>query len=160
MTANQHPLRILIIGAHPDDADIKAGGTAALWRAQGHTVQMVSVTDGRSGHQSQFGPQLVERRRKESKAAAAIIGATYVVLDAPDGALNDGLEFRHQIIRLIRSFQPDLVITHRQVHYHPDHRFTRLLLQHAAYLLTVPAGCPPTPHPAQSPAIMHFSDAF
>src|SRR4051812_36670307 len=107
MTVTKSPLRILIIGAHPDDADIKAGGTAALWRALGHTVQLASVTDGRSGHQTQFGPMLVERRRREAQAAGAVIGASYVVLDAPDGALNDGLEFRHQIIRLIRSFKPD-----------------------------------------------------
>src|SRR5258708_27866807 len=160
MPVTPSPLAILIIGAQPEEADIKAGGTAALWRALGDTVQLVSVTDGRSGHQSQFGPTLVERRRREAQAAGAVIGAPYLVLDAPDGALSDGLEFRHQIIRLIRSFNPDLVITHRQVDYHPDHRFTGLLIQDAAYLLTVPAGCPPTPHPAQSPAIMHFSDAF
>src|SRR5262245_9382629 len=58
-------VRILILGAHPDDADIKAGGTAAKWCARGHVVKMVSVTDGRHGHQTQWGDALATRRRAE-----------------------------------------------------------------------------------------------
>uniref|UniRef100_UPI00262067A2 PIG-L deacetylase family protein n=1 Tax=uncultured Gimesia sp. TaxID=1678688 RepID=UPI00262067A2 len=56
-------LRILIIGAHPDDCDIKAGGTAALYQQAGHTVKFVSVTNGESGHQSISGPELADIRR-------------------------------------------------------------------------------------------------
>ncbi len=153
-------LRILLIGAHPDDADIKAGGTAARWCALGHVVQMVSLTDGRSGHQSMHGPALVQRRRAEAQSAAAVIGATYKILDHPDGALDDRLEYREEVIRLIRCFRPDLIVTHRSTDYHPDHRFTGLLVQDAAYLLTVPALCPDVPHLARTPIILYFSDAF
>jgi N-acetylglucosamine malate deacetylase 1 len=154
------PLRILIIGAHPDDADIKAGGTAAKWCALGHIVRMVSLTNGQAGHQTMYGPRLASRRRAEAEAAAAVIGATYEVFDQPDGELDNRLEYRHQVIRLIRSFPPDLIITHRTTDYHPDHRFAGLLVQDAAYLLTVPAICPDVPHLAYCPVILSFSDAF
>ena len=102
----ERPLRILIIGAHPDDADLKAGGTAAKWCALGHSVRLVSLTNGQAGHQTMFGPKLASRRRAEAQAAGAAIGATYEVFDQPDGELDDRLELRHQIIRLIRSFRP------------------------------------------------------
>ena len=64
------------------------------------------------------------------------------------------------MIRLIRGFRPDLIITHRSTDYHPDHRFAGLLVQDAAYLLTVPAICPDAPHLPASPVILYFSDAF
>lgn len=153
-------LRILVIGAHPDDADIKAGGTSAKWCALGHEVRLVSLTNGQAGHQTQHGPELVRRRRAEAQAAAAVIGATYEVLDFSDGALDDRVETRGQVIRLIRRFRPDLIVTHRTTDYHPDHRVTGLLVQDASYLLTVPAVCPDVPHLSRTPVILYFSDAF
>jgi LmbE family N-acetylglucosaminyl deacetylase len=152
--------RIVIIGAHPDDADIKAGGTAARWCALGCVVKLVSLTSGDAGHQTLRGPELARRRRAEAQAAAAVIGATYDVLDHPDGQLDDRLEYRHEVIRLLRAFRPDLVIAHRPTDYHPDHRFAGLLVQDASYLVTVPAVCPDAPHLDRSPVIVYFSDAF
>ena len=156
----EEPLRILIIGAHPDDADIKAGGTAAKWCALGHVVRLVSLTNGQAGHQSMYGPELARRRRPRPRPPRAVIGATYEVLDLPDGELDDRLEYRHRVIRLIRTFRPDLILTHRSTDYHPDHRFTGLLVQDASYLLTVPAICPDVPHLRRAPVILYFSDAF
>jgi LmbE family N-acetylglucosaminyl deacetylase len=153
-------LRILVIGAHPDDADIKTGGTAARWCALGHLVRLVSLTNGQAGHQTMHGPELARRRQAEAQASAAVIGATYEVFDHPDGRLDDRLEQRERVIRLIRGFRPDLVITHRSTDYHPDHRFAGLLVQDASYLVTVPAVCPETPHLPRSPVILYFSDAF
>jgi LmbE family N-acetylglucosaminyl deacetylase len=157
---SEQPLRILVIGAHPDDADIKTGGTAAKWCDRGHVVRLVSLTNGQAGHQTQYGPALAQRRRAEAQAAAGVIGATYEVHDQPDGELDDRLEHRQRVIRLIRGFRPDLVVTHRSTDYHPDHRFTGLLVQDAAYLVTVPAICPETPHLPHSPVILYFADAF
>ncbi len=154
------PLKILIIGAHPDDADIKAGGTAAKWSDLGHVVRLVSVTNGQAGHHAMDGEPLAQRRRHEAQSAARSIGATYEIWDHPDGELDDRLEYRLEVIRLIRSFQPDLIITHRTIDYHPDHRFTGLLVQDAAYLLTVPAILPGVPHLPSCPVILYFSDAF
>ncbi len=107
-----------------------------------------------------YGPKLASRRRAEAKSAGAAIGATYEVFEQPDGELDDRLELRHRVISLIRTFRPDLVITHRSTDYHPDHRFAGLLVQDASYLLTVPAICPEVPHLASCPVILLFSDAF
>src|SRR5436305_650109 len=154
------PLRLLIIGAHPDDADYHAGGTAALYRAAGHVVKMVSLTNGDAGHQTLRGAELARRRRAEAMAAGAVIGASYDVLDNHDGELIPTLENRGQVIRLIRSFQPDLVLTHRPNDYHPDHRYTSALVQDAAYMVTVPAVVPDTPHLARDPVIAYLPDDF
>src|SRR5262245_25242878 len=156
----QAPLRLLIIGAHPDDADYAAGGTAALYRAAGHVVQMVSMTNGDAGHQTLRGPELARRRRAEAEAAGAVIGATYTVLDNHDGQLLPTLENRCQVIRLIRSFGPDLVLTHRPNDYHPDHRYASQLVQDAAYMVTVPAIVPDTPHLPRDPVIAYLPDDF
>jgi LmbE family N-acetylglucosaminyl deacetylase len=154
------PLRLLIIGAHPDDADYHAGGIAALYRAAGHIVKMVSLTNGDAGHQTQRGPELAARRRAEAAASGAVIGASYDVLDHHDGQLLPSIENREQIIRLIRSFAPDLLLTHRPNDYHPDHRYTSQLVQDAAYLMTVPAIAPDTPHLARDPVIAYLPDDF
>src|SRR5918911_3968007 len=154
------PLRLLIIGAHPDDADYHAGGTAALYRAAGHVVRLVSLTNGNAGHQTLRGAELAARRRDEAAAAGAVIGAAYDVLDNHDGQLLPTLENRHQVIRLIRSFRPDLVLTHRPNDYHPDHRSTSQLVQDAAYLVTVPAIVPDTPHLERDPVIAYLPDDF
>jgi LmbE family N-acetylglucosaminyl deacetylase len=153
-------LRLLIIGAHPDDADYGAGGLAALYRAAGHTVKMVSLTNGDAGHQSLRGVDLARRRRTEAQAAGAVIGAAYEVFDNHDGQLLPTLENRWQVIRLIRSFQPDLVVTHRPNDYHPDHRYTSQLVQDAAYMVTVPAIVPDTPHLTRDPVITYMFDHF
>jgi LmbE family N-acetylglucosaminyl deacetylase len=154
------PLRILVIGAHPDDSDIKAGGSAAKWCQAGHHVKMLSMTDGGAGHQTLRGPALSGRRRAEASAAGAVIGATYAVLDHPDGELLPTLEARRELIRIIRCFKPDLILTHRITDYHPDHRYTAQLVQDAAYMITVPAICPETAHLDSNPVILCFSDDF
>jgi N-acetylglucosamine malate deacetylase 1 len=153
-------LRLLIVGAHPDDADYHAGGLAALYRAAGHVVKMVSLTNGGAGHHTLRGPELVERRKKEAAAAGAVIGASYDVFDNSDGALLPTLDVRGQVIRLLRSFKPDLVLTHRPNDYHPDHRYTSMLVQDAAYLVTVPAVAPDTPHLPRDPVIAYLADRF
>jgi LmbE family N-acetylglucosaminyl deacetylase len=154
------PLRLLIIGAHPDDADYHAGGLAALYRSAGHVVKMVSLTNGDAGHQTLRGTELAQRRRREAKAAGAVIGADYEVLDHHDGELLPTLENRLEMIRLLRLFRPDLLLTHRPNDYHPDHRATSLVIQDAAYLVTVPALAPEVRHLAENPVIAYTQDNF
>src|SRR6516162_8235526 len=153
-------LRLLIIGAHPDDADFAAGGTVALYRTAGHVVHMVSLTNGDAGHHQQAGPALAQRRRAEAAASGAVIGAIYETLDNHDGQLLPTMENRCQVIRLIRSFRPDLVLTHRPNDYHPDHRYTSQLVQDAAYMVTVPAVAPEVPHLQRYPVIAYLPDDF
>jgi LmbE family N-acetylglucosaminyl deacetylase len=153
-------LRLLIIGAHPDDADFAAGGTAALYAAAGQIVRMISLTNGDAGHHEQPGPQLARRRQAEAAAAGNVIGARYELFDIHDGELEPTLANRHKVIQLIRSFDPDLILTHRPNDYHPDHRYTSQLVQDAAYMITVPAVAPGTKHLMKNPVIVYLPDEF
>jgi LmbE family N-acetylglucosaminyl deacetylase len=154
------PLRLLILGAHPDDAEFHAGGLAAIYREAGNVVKMVSVTDGGAGHFRISGPELTEIRRAEARAAGAVIGATYEVWDFPDGRLQATIEVRERIIRELRTFRPDLVLTHRQNDYHPDHRAVGQAVQDASYLVTVPPICPDVPILRRDPVVGYLPDLF
>src|ERR1035437_3826240 len=134
---NPKELHVLIIGAHPDDAE-ESCGTAALYIAAGHKVKLVSVTNGDAGHQVMGGGELMRRREEEARNSGAILGVEYQILDNHDGELLPTLENRKKIIRIIREFHSDIVITHRSNDYHPDHRYTSQLVLDAAYMVTVP----------------------
>ncbi|HEU5101694.1 MAG TPA: PIG-L family deacetylase [Roseiflexaceae bacterium] len=153
-------LRVLVIGAHPDDSDFGAGGVAALYARQGHQVLFVSVTNGDAGHHQSGGALLAQRRRAEARSAGAAIGIEYQLLDIHDGELLPTLENRRRIIELIRTFRPDLVMSPRPNDYHPDHRYTAQLIQDAAYMVTVPNVCAFVPHLPRNPVIVYMSDTF
>jgi LmbE family N-acetylglucosaminyl deacetylase len=154
-------VRILCIGAHPDDCEIKFGGSAIKFARAGHAVKFLSVTNGQSGHQERFGAPLINVRRREAQEAAGRLGiAETQVLDAPDGTLQPDLETRGEIIRQIRRCEADLVLTHRACDYHPDHRYTSQLVQDAAYLVLVPAICPETPPLRINPVFLYLEDEF
>ncbi|MCA9116406.1 MAG: PIG-L family deacetylase [Planctomycetaceae bacterium] len=154
-------LTVLVIGAHPDDCDIKAGGVAALYRQAGHRVRFVSVTNGESGHHLLHGPELVAIRRQEAAAAAeALGGIEYDVLSNRDGYLEPTLAARAELIGLIRQTAPDLILTHRPNDYHPDHRYTSQLVCDSAYMVTVPAVVPEVPVLRTNPVIAWMSDGF
>ncbi|MFC1613707.1 PIG-L deacetylase family protein [Gemmatimonadota bacterium] len=153
-------LRVIMIGAHPDDTEGKGGGTAALWAATGAKVMMVSVTNGDAGHQSEGGGALAQRRAEECRAAARILGVNWSTLDFHDGELEPNLAARSAVIRAIREWQADIVITHRPCDYHPDHRYTGQIVQDAAYMVVVPNICPDTPRLEKNPVFMYFADRF
>ena len=153
-------LKLLILGAHPDDAEYHAGGLSATYRQLGYTVKMVSLTDGASGHHARPIEEMIRLRRQEAAAAGAVIGATYDVWDVRDGELMPTLEVRRRVIREIRSFQPDLVLTHRTSDYHPDHRAVGQLVQDASYLVTVPNFMPDVPALYRDPVVAYMPDLF
>ncbi len=152
-------LRILVIGAHPDDPE-KVGGTMAKFIENGHVVRLVSLTNGNAGHFEMGGGPLAQRRYGETQCAGRVIGAEYVVLDNDDGELMPTLENREEVIRQIREFQADIVISHRPNDYHPDHRNTGLLVRDAAYMVTVPNIVASVPHLKRNPIFMYMSDRF
>lgn len=153
-------LRIICFGAHPDDAEYKSGGTAALWAEMGHHVKLVSVTNGDIGHWQMAGGPLAKRRTAESALVAKRLGVTSEVLDIHDGELMPTLENRRTIVRLIRDWNADIVIAHRPWDYHPDHRYTGVLVQDAAFMVTVPFFCPDTPPLKKNPVFLYSSDRF
>jgi LmbE family N-acetylglucosaminyl deacetylase len=154
------PLRIIMIGAHPDDCDGDGGGTAILFATMGHAVKFVSVTNGDAGHQTEGGGALAKRRMAEAKEAGKRFGVAYDVLDNHDGELVPSLDVRLQIIRKIREWNADVVIAHRPNDYHPDHRYTGVLVQDAAYMVAVPNVAPDTPPLKKNPVFLYFQDHF
>ena len=153
-------LNIIAFGAHPDDCDQGAGGVAAKFAALGHKVRFVSLTNGDAGHQTEGGGALAARRRAEAKEAGRRIGIEYITLDNHDGELLPTLEVRQQVIRQMRLWDADLVLAPRPNDYHPDHRYTGILVQDAAYMVTVPNFCPDTPSLRKNPVFMYFQDGF
>ncbi|HBJ85517.1 MAG TPA: GlcNAc-PI de-N-acetylase [Verrucomicrobiales bacterium] len=153
-------LRIIVFGAHPDDAEYKTAGTAVKWARLGHHVKLVSVTNGDVGHWKEAGGPLAMRRTAEAAACAKKLGVTSQVLDIHDGELVPSLENRKLITRVIREWKADIVIAHRPWDYHPDHRYVGVLIQDAAFMVTVPFICPDVPHLKKNPVFLYSSDGF
>ncbi len=158
--ANDGKLRIIAFGAHPDDCELQTGGVSALWAKQGHHVLLVSVTNGDIGHWREAGGPLAKRRKAEVDAAHKILGVQGVVLDNHDGELEPTLENRRTLTRLIRLWNADLVLGPRTNDYHPDHRYTGVLVQDAAFMVTVPFFCPDVPPMKKNPVFMYYTDRF
>jgi LmbE family N-acetylglucosaminyl deacetylase len=152
-------LRLLVIGAHPDDPD-KSGGTMARYVELGHTVKFVSLTNGDAGHQDLGGGPLARIRTEEARCAGQAIDSEYITLDNHDGELMATLEMRRQVITVIREFEPDMVFTPRVDDYHPDHRATGELVRDAAYMVTVPNVVAKTPHLSKNPIFVNVEDRF
>lgn len=159
--AQQQKLRIIAIGAHPDDCDIKFAGTAYKFAQAGHAVKFLSVTNGDAGHQEMGGGMLAKRRYLETQESARRLGiGEYEVLDNHDGELTPSVEVRRQIIRSIRRWKADIVIAPRPNDYHPDHRYTGVLVQDAAYMVVVPNIVPDVEPLKNNPVFLYYQDGF
>ncbi len=158
--AQSNPLNIVVIGAHPDDCDIDAGGTAILFSQMGHNVKFVSLTNGDAGHYAMGGGELAKVRIAEAKEAGKRFGVEYVVLDNHDGELMPTLANRLKIIREIRKWDADIVIAPRPNDYHPDHRYTGILVQDAAFMVIVPNIAPEVPALKKNPVFLYCEDKF
>jgi LmbE family N-acetylglucosaminyl deacetylase len=154
------PLRVIAFGAHPDDAELKAGGVAALWSELGHKVKFVAMTNGDVGHFEMAGGPLAVRRKAEVAECARLLGIQTDVLDIHDGELTPSLENRKTVARLIRGWQADVVMSHRPYDYHPDHRYTGVLTDDAAVVVVAPFFVPDTPPTPRNPVFLHYSDGF
>jgi len=159
-TSDQDVLRILVFGAHPDDCDLRAGGTACLYARLGHHVRFVSLTNGDAGHHEIGGAPLAWRRRQEAQAAARCLGIDYVVLDHHDAELMPSLEVRAEVVAMIREMSPDLVMAPRLWDYHPDHRATAQVVMDAMYLATVPNYVSAVRHLDAMPVAVSVWDGF
>jgi LmbE family N-acetylglucosaminyl deacetylase len=154
-------MNVIIIGAHPDDCEYRCAGTAAKWAAAGHAVKFVSVTNGDAGHHELKGEALVSRRKAESEESARRLGIAAVeLLPHHDGLLEPSLAARETVIRQIRQWRADVVVTHRPNDYHPDHRYTSQLVQDSAYMVLVPIVCPDAPVLRRNPVYLYMEDEF
>ena len=153
--AQDNPIRVIVFGAHPDDCDLDAGGTAIKFVKMGYKVKFVSMTNGDAGHQSMGGGALAKRRMAEAQEAGRRFGVEYTVLDNHDGELMPTLENRLKVIREIRNWNADIVITHPMNDYHPDHRYTSMLVQDASFMVIVPNVAPDTPPLKNNPVFFY-----
>lgn len=154
------PLRIIAMGAHPDDAELKFAGTAAMFAAQGAKVKLVALTNGDVGHFAQAGGPLALRRKAEVEACHKTLGVETEVLDIHDGELMADLPTRKMVGNIIRAWQADIVLSHRPNDYHPDHRAVGQLANDTAVVVAAPFFAPYTPPVARNPVYLYYSDAF
>ena len=154
-------MKVLFIGAHPDDNEFACGGLVCKLVKNGHEVRFLSVCNGNGGHHIMKPDEIAARRAKEIDAVAEYLGIQYDCWsDIDDCSLIADLPTRRRMIRYIREFYPDIIVTHRTNDYHADHRNTALLVQDASYLLAVPNECPDVPAMRYMPVIMHSEDTF
>src|SRR5712692_2290966 len=158
LLAQDQKIRVIAFGAHPDDCDIRAGGTAAKFAQMGHLVKFVAITNGDAGHQTEGGGALARRRRLEAQESGRRLGIEYEVLDNHDGELLPTLDVRQQVIRRIRQWNADIVLAPRPNDYHPDHRYTGVLVQDAAYMVGGPKLTPGTSPLGKNPGFPYFED--
>ena len=158
--SQEEKINVIVFGAHPDDCDNDAGGTAILFSKMGHNVKFVSLTNGDAGHQDKGGGELAKIRIAEAEEAGKRFGVEYTVLDNHDGELMPTLENRLKVIREIRKWNADIVIAPRPNDYHPDHRYTGILVQDAAYMVIVPNVAPDVPPLKKNPVFLYSEDGF
>jgi LmbE family N-acetylglucosaminyl deacetylase len=158
--AQDQKINVVVIGAHPDDCDLDAGGTAIKFAQMGHRVLFISATNGDAGHFNKGGVVLAKIRKAEAEEAGKRFGVTYKVLDNHDGLLMPDLNLRLQLIRLIREWKADVVIGPRPYDYHPDHRNTSIAIQDAAFLVIVPNIAPEIPALEKNPVFLYTEDRF
>ena len=152
--------RFLVVGAHPDDCDLLAGGLALKMRQKGHEVFFLSVTDGSAGHQAMSREELIACRSEECKRAGLVLDTSYETLPIPDGELTAELPYRRMLMKRIREIAPDVILTHRTCDYHPDHRACGQLVMDCAYLVGVPLFCPEVPALRKAPVVLSLWDHF
>ncbi len=155
------PLRVIVIFAHPDDGEIKMGGTAAMMAKMGHQVKFLSLTNGNAGHHEMGGGALARIRRAETEEARRRLGiAEYEVFDNHDAELLPDLHVRLDVIRAIREWNADVVFGHRPNDYHPDHRNAGQLVIDSSYMVIVPNVAPDTEPVRNNPVFFYMEDRF
>lgn len=133
------PQRIMVVTAHPDDADFSCSGSVAKWVAQGAEVVYVLCTSGDKGtdNPEALPEQVAATREQEQLNAAKVLGLKEVVfLREPDGGVEDTAELRGKLVRLIRQHKPDRVVTQdpfRRPHNHRDHRTVGLVTMDSVF---------------------------
>lgn len=131
-------MNVLAIVAHPDDADIFAGGTLAKHADRGDSVTIAHMTRGEYGTVDRSEEAIAAIREEEARASAETLGADCTFLGFEDGRITYSLENRLAIVDAIREYEPDLIVTHFEDDMHPDHSATSKLVTDAYYMASLP----------------------
>jgi LmbE family N-acetylglucosaminyl deacetylase len=131
-------MNVLFVGAHPDDIELWAGGTASLYARRGDSVYFCVATNGNVGSSVLPPAEIAAIRRAEATRAAALIGAELIWLDFDDEFLMDSRESRLAIIEAIRRAKPEVIFCHWRQDYNPDHSISGMLVDECAHMGGVP----------------------
>ena len=149
-------MRILAVGAHPDDLEILCGGTLAKYAQAGHHVTMAVATNGELGSPTLSKPEIAEIRHQEACASAALIGADFIWINCPDGGLYSNEDTRLRFLNAVRKVRPDIILTHAPTDYHPDHRATGEITWGTRIFTIIPGMKTEEPHCLKIPDIYFF----
>jgi len=152
--------RVLAVGAHPDDIEILCGGTLARFAADGVEVVFLTVANGDKGSFDTPPDKLAEIRRKECRAAAAVIGARWVGLGVPDGTVARDKELHVRLIQALQDIDPDVIITHSPQDYMSDHTETAKAVVDASFYTVCPQFCAPNAQPCSRVVPVYFMDTL
>lgn len=130
-------MNILAIGAHPDDVELCCGGTLAKYAKQGHKVFTATATNGNIGSATLSMEEIAKVRKEEARRAAAHIGAEYICLDYDDEMFYEDKSVRTNFINLVRYCKADIILTHNEVDYNPDHELTSKIVTDIAVMIPI-----------------------
>lgn len=131
-------MRVLAVGAHPDDLELLCAGTLARYASEGHHVIMCHAGIGDKGHFHIPNDELAAIRRKEAQDSASRIGAESICLGLPDCEMFMDRPTLVLFMDMIRDADPDVIITHSPTDYMPDHRVVSQLVYDASFHSTLP----------------------
>ncbi len=148
-------MKVMVIVAHLDDAEITTGGLTIKLVKQGHEVIYVAMSDGGMGHHFRSKEETEACRKAEALAAAKVVGAKYEFMHISECEIMPTVENRKALVAMIRKYSPDVIITHPGCDYHADHKYTSELVADAAYMLQVPKFVPESPVMRHAPYIFY-----
>lgn len=155
------PYRIMVIGGHPDDADIICGCTAAKLIKKGCRVKFVAACNGDIGHHIHSREKTAAIRRRETLNAAKVFGLdSYDIYGWGDARCPNTIEARELVAKKIQEFEPDIIMTHRDCDYHVDHRTIGTLVKDCGYMLGCPHWIEGSKPLRRRPLILLMSDVF
>ena len=149
--------RLLVVAAHPDDAELLVGGTLLRARDEGGQLGVCILCRGEKGQAAEPVADLAAVRKAEAAAAAELLGAPLYHGEVPDGTLVDDDDTRHTLVRAMRDFRPTLVLGHWQDDYHPDHQAASRLVE-AATWFAASRGHDTGSEPLERPAALWWMD--
>lgn len=160
--------RVLVVMAHPDDAELLCAGTLARAIAEGAAAGICIMCEGDKGMPAEFEGDANETRKREAAESVKILPATLFWFGAADGELFDSYEYRRKLIEIFRQFRATLVITHCPQDYHADHRATYAIAEAASWMAASRGHVTQSPALASAPAlwladsvgVMEFSPEF
>ena len=149
-------MKILAVGAHPDDLEILCAGTLAKYALRGDEVTMAVATNGEVGSATLSKEEIASVRQREAQASADVIGAKLVWMNYPDEFLFSTVETRLAFLNMVRAVRPDVILTHAPADYHPDHRATGEIVWDIRVMTTVPNIQTENPPCEKIPEIYYF----